>query len=412
MRVLLVTSFFPPDRGGVPVHAAALVRELRALGHEVEVFRRVGDPGEEYASRSEVEGDVRIHSIRYRWRDLDSFERAIRLPRIEEAFAAVLDVVEPDVVHALHLTGLGIGLPRVARERGVPFVLTLMDFWLGCPRSQRIDPSLLLCPTIDRRRCLPCLRALYGGLIPDGPAGMDLLGRYDAAVRGALLECAALVAPSRFVREAYAAEGIPRERISVIPLGIDPAEARSPSREPSDRFRIAYLGTVLLTKGAHVLLEAARRLPRERIRVSIHGEEAPWHEVQDYADRLRASLGPDEPVAFTGAYDPGDVPRLLADADCLVVPSIWFETYSITIREGWRAGLPVVASRLGAMEEAIEDGRTGLLFRPGDSEDLAAKLRSLMDDPGLRGRLASAPKSIPTAAETAERLHSLYASLG
>jgi glycosyltransferase involved in cell wall biosynthesis len=410
VRILLVTSFFPPERGGVPVHVAALLAEYRARGHDVAVFRRAGDEGEEYARGAEEVEGVRVHSIRYRWRDVDSFERSYRLPRIEAALADLLEAERPDVVHALHLTGLGVGLPEVARSRGVPFVLTLMDFWMGCPRSQRIDPGLELCPTIDRRRCLPCLRALYGDLLPEGEAGARALGRYDEEVRASLLACRFLVAPSRFVRDDYASRGIPAERIAVIPLGIDPAPFQGLARRRSDRFRIAYLGTVMLTKGCHVLLGAARRLPADRLSVLVHGEPAPWHEVRDYAERLREGLGPRDPVRFTGPYDPADVPRLLAEADCLVVPSIWFETYSITLREGWLAGLPVVASRLGAMEEAIEDGRTGLLFRPGDPEDLAAKLRSLLDDPALRDRLASSPKTVPTAAQTAEGLLALYAS--
>ena len=58
----------------------------------------------------------------------------------------------------------------------------------------------------------------------------------------------------------------------------------------------------------------------------------------------------------------------------VVVPSEWYENFPVTIAEAFACGTPVIASRLGAMQEIIEDGRTGLLFRPGDSEALADKV--------------------------------------
>jgi glycosyltransferase involved in cell wall biosynthesis len=411
VKILLLTPFFPPDRGGVPLHVSSLLREYRRRGHDVVVLRKVIDEGEEYElSRTESPG-YPLYSLRYRWRDADTFERTYAPPRVEERFERVLAAERPDVVHAFHLTGLGAGIPLVARNRGVPFVLTLSDFWMGCPRSQRMTPELDRCPRIDRGKCVPCLRALFGELLPAGEEGRSVLARYDEVIREALLGASRLVSFSRFAKDLYAAEGIPSSRIEVVPLGIDPDPFRGIVRTRDSAFRIAFLGTVMLSKGPHLLLDALPHLPRGAVRLVVHGEAAPWFEVRDYADRLRSRLRPEDPVAFTGPYDPADVPRLLGDADCLVVPSLWFETFSITIREGWLAGVPVVASRLGAMEEAIEDGVTGLLFRPGDARDLAAKLLALLRDPGLRRSIALAPKSVPTVVETAERLLGIYAEI-
>ncbi|MCI0587611.1 MAG: glycosyltransferase family 4 protein [Planctomycetes bacterium] len=411
MKILLLTSFFPPDRGGVPHHVSSLLREYRRRGHEVVVLRKVVDEGEEYElSRTEASG-YPLYSLRYRWKDADRFERTYGSPRIEERFEGVLAAERPDVVHAFHLTGLGAGIPLVAKKRGVPFVLTLSDFWMGCPRSQRMTPALDLCPRIDRGKCVPCLRALFGELLPDGEEGRRVLARYDDLIRESLLGASALVSFSRFAKELYAAEGIPSSRIEVVPIGVDPDPFRGLVRTRASVFRIAFLGTVMLSKGPHVLLDALPHLPRGAVRILVHGEAAPWFEVRDYADRLHAQVRPGDPVTFTGPYDPADVPRLLGDADCLVVPSLWFETFSITIREGWLAGVPVVASRLGAMEEAIEDGVTGLLFRPGDARDLGAKLLSLLGNPELRRSMVQAPKSIPTVVETADRLLGLYARI-
>jgi glycosyltransferase involved in cell wall biosynthesis len=76
-------------------------------------------------------------------------------------------------------------------------------------------------------------------------------------------------------------------------------------------------------------------------------------------------------------------------ARMLVVPSLWFETYPMVIGEAMSHGLPVIASRIGGLPEIVENGVTGLLFEPGDHQDLAAKIRSLWRDPDLSRRLGA-----------------------
>ena len=78
------------------------------------------------------------------------------------------------------------------------------------------------------------------------------------------------------------------------------------------------------------------------------------------------------------------------------------------IREGFLAGVPVVASGHGAMAEAIEHGVNGLLFAPGDAADLATQLRRLLEEPGLRERLAAHPKQVSAVQENAARHLNLY----
>ena len=71
---------------------------------------------------------------------------------------------------------------------------------------------------------------------------------------------------------------------------------------------------------------------------------------------------------------------VIGQAKLLIMPSIWYETFGRTMVEAFSRGTPVLASRLGAMNEIITDGRTGLLFSPGDAGDLAAKATALLND--------------------------------
>jgi glycosyltransferase involved in cell wall biosynthesis len=89
-----------------------------------------------------------------------------------------------------------------------------------------------------------------------------------------------------------------------------------------------------------------------------------------------------------GEFSPARLPELLADADLLVVPSLVAETYSIVTREGFACGLPAIASRIGALPEAIRPGDNGWLFTPGDASELAALLQRLDGDRALVRRAA------------------------
>src|SRR5262249_11155778 len=114
---------------------------------------------------------------------------------------------------------------------------------------------------------------------------------------------------------------------------------------------------------------------------------------------------------FHGRYEPDAVPAILAGLDALVVPSVWYESFSLVVREGFLAGVPVVASGHGAMAEAIEHGVNGLLFRPGDAADPAAPRRRLIADPALWERPATHPQRVASVADSAARHLALYASL-
>ena len=82
-----------------------------------------------------------------------------------------------------------------------------------------------------------------------------------------------------------------------------------------------------------------------------------------------------------GAVDPSQMYRLMGEASALILPSIWYENFPRTLVEAFASGLPVIASRLGALAELVEDGVTGMLFTAGDAADLATKMRWASQNP-------------------------------
>ena len=425
MRILYVTaSYLPESVGGVELHVEGLTRAMAAAGHEPVVLARTGRPGMAHLelAREEV-GGVPVWRLANTFEDATTLERMVAHPGIADRFEEVLDQVQPDVVHVHHLTCLSVAVLERLRARGVPTVMTLHDFWMGCPRGQRITAGLELCPEIRLEKCVPCLRELWPHLLGRGRAPEEaaedrdagdraLLEDYHGRIRRVLNDADALVTPSDFMRRMYEAYGVREGRVRVVANGLPTGRFRrrttpSPAGGP---LRIGFIGSVIPSKGVHLLVEAVRRLgDPSALRLDVWGEVTPFHHDRTYGERLEAARqGLESVITYHGRYDNEDAPDILAGFDVVVVPSIWYEAFALTIREAFLAGVPVVTANHGAMVEAVEDGTNGLLFEAGDAASLAAVLRRLVDEPGLLDRLRQGAAPVRDEADAAAELLGLY----
>ncbi|OGN88183.1 MAG: hypothetical protein A2X23_04495 [Chloroflexi bacterium GWC2_73_18] len=185
-------------------------------------------------------------------------------------------------------------------------------------------------------------------------------------------------------------------KVMVIHCGVDTEALRPRDGRPAEGpFRILCIGTLHEVKGQAYLVEACRLLAEE-------GLDLTCRLVGDGPDRAAlarriAESGLQRQVVFTGWRTRGEVAELLHGADALVAPSVATrggkrEGIPVVLMEAMSSGVPVVASRLSGIPELVEDGRTGLLVPPRDAAALAAALKRLRDDPGLRGRLGEAAR--------------------
>lgn len=187
--------------------------------------------------------------------------------------------------------------------------------------------------------------------------------------------------------EALAHHGVARERLVRTGNGVDLARLRAlaartstllPEREPGVR-RVVFLGRKVDYKGVDVLIEALRRLREARgqaLELVLIGPTSAWFE------RTLAALSPEQraPIRDLGVLDEADKVAALAACDLLVQPSP-HEAFGIVFLEAWACGLPVVGADAGAIPGVVERG--GLVFRPGDADDLARAVARLLDEPEL-----------------------------
>ncbi|MSR61486.1 MAG: glycosyltransferase [Planctomycetes bacterium] len=449
MRICLVVHGFPPvERTGVEQYTLGLCRALARAGHRVEVFVPRKDPQlADLALRREEHGGYAINWITNN-QDPTSPREALLVPQLRNAFAAFLERERPEVVHFHHLIKLGLELVEVARERGLPTVYTAHDYYPVCHRYTLLRPDLSRCDVRgDSRACARCdlalshlnaqpalgdyhSGALRAQLSAEAWSGLQAIladraseaGFTPEAVQEASEQRADLdrlraaayrgfdlvLAPSRFLIDELVRGGFARERIEYAPYGFDNADLAAlppPRREPGRAPRFAFLGGVAKHKGVHVLLDACAQLAG-RAEVSVWGGSSD----KRYVELVRQRCG-EVGAQWRGPYERAELPEILATVDALVVPSIWVENYPLVIHEALAAGRPVLASRVGALPESVQDGVNGLLFAPGDADDLARALRRCCDEPELLEQLARGITPGRTMELEAHELAARYAAL-
>jgi len=339
MKVVVLHNAYQ-QRGGEDVVVEAEAALLRDAGHDVHVEIVSNDglqsPGRQIATLAHVAWS----SARYRWaKDLVATHR-------------------PDVVHVHNF------FPRLtpavhvgAADAGAAVVQTLHNYRLFCANA------LLL---RDGKPCEQCLgRSSLAGIVHRcyrgsalGSAGVVAMGRSARKPRW-LDSVHRAIALTDFAKTKFERLGFAPERLVVKPnfvAGVFPA---SPRREGA-----VFIGRLSTEKGVDVLLSAWQELPDIPLTIIGEGPDE---------QRLRAMAPPN--VRFLGALPASGVRAQLGQAKCLVMPSIWYETFGLTIIEAFAAGLPVVASRLGAMAELVRDGANGRLFEAGNAKHLAAVIR-------------------------------------
>lgn len=420
MRILFVLHTFPPETwGGTELHAQSVAKSM-SREHDVRVFCRSGDPRLPHGHLSHGFQDgllvARFNNLFEGYEDIGSIHTD---EAAHSAFVEELDSYRPDVVHVHHLTNLSTTIIDECKTRGLPVVFTVHDFWPVCPRGQRLHPSGQICETIDRALCHTCLAGLWPDWIdaadaPDGPVSIGsetphLLSEFDERIAHIMGLCDIILTPSEFHRAKMLEEvELDPRRTLALPHGLD-HDLFDGIHDPEPRPKvIGYIGTVIPVKGVEVLIDAFNILGDPAIELRIHGNAPVFHDDHDYLAELRdRSQGPGR-VRFMGHYDNGALPGILADIDILVVPSLWWETFSLTIREAMLAGVPVVASDIGAMHEALSTSRAGLSFETGNAADLARVLRRLIKDRSLRQRHANRRLEVKTLQRNAEELLEVY----
>jgi len=370
-----------PRCGGQGVYTRHLSRELVALGHSVEVFS--GPPW------PEVDEGVGFTPVRGMdlYRDPDPF----RIPHPRE-FTSAEDLEEFGIM----LTA-GFGEPLAYSKR----IRSILN-------ERRADFDL-----IHDNQCLgtgildlhgdgwPILETLHHPITVDRTIALDhttnayrrfttkrWFGFLGMQVRVAQQLPAVLTVSNNSKQDINAQMGVPLERMTVVPVGVDPDTFRPYPDVKAVKGRIMVTSSSdVPMKGLVPLLEAVAKLRTERdIELVVIGKP----QAGGRADKTLERLGLRDIVTTVSGVSDEELARLYGEAEVAVVPSL-YEGFSLPAIEAMSCGVAVVATTGGALPEVVgTDGETGLLVTPDDPEALMMAIRRLLDDEDLRRRLGAA----------------------
>jgi glycosyltransferase involved in cell wall biosynthesis len=337
MEILIVHNTYQ-QRGGEDSVVEAEVALLRAHGHEVASYTRSND---DIAAMPKA--SVALQTL---WSSQTSHE----LPAFIQSF-------QPDVIHVHNTFSLiSPSLYWAASQARVPVVQTLHNFRLLCPQAMFLRDGKVCEDCLGHLPWRGAVRGCYRGSKVQSAvlAGMVTLHWALGTWQNKVTRYIAL---NEFCRNKFIQGGLPADRVVVKPNFVDFCAPAAGARAG-----FLFVGRLSSEKGVDVLANATRVLGVVQVRVAGTGPEA----------GLIAGVPGMQTLGALG----GDAVRAeMTQAMALVLPSIWYENFPRTLVEAFGCGLPVIASRIGALAELVQDGITGLLFEPDNAQDLADKMR-------------------------------------
>jgi len=366
VKILLIHNFYRQHGGETAVFEAER-RMLQAAGHSVISYTR---------DSNEIEGFSN-------WKRAALTPAAIWSRDSHRDIGALIASESPEVAHFTNTFPLispsGYYACRNAR---VPVVQSIHNYRLICPAAtlwrdgstceECVDHSLLRSVRYAcYRESRPASAVLATALAIHRRLGTytDLIDRY--------------IALTEFARNKLIAGGLPGERISIKPNFVEPDPG---VREGSGDYAL-FAGRLTAEKGVHTLLDAWKRLgPGIPLRIAGDG---PLRDALARRIETEAIAG----ATLLGSLSRDAMLRELRGARILVFPSEWYEGMPMAILEAFACGVPTLASRLGGMQEMIDDGKNGLLVKPAVPQDLADRVRWAFEHEGELAALGRAARA-------------------
>ena len=347
MKVLVVHNYYQQP-GGEDATFEQECRLLERYGHQVVRYRRTNQEIEEAGTWQRLRAPLDIV-----WNE-----------RTRREFRALLRRERPDVVH-VHNTFFMISpsIFSACREEGVPAVQTLQNYRLFCPAAVFFRAG---------RVCEECRehslwRGIRHGCYHGSPAATAVVASMIAVNRRRRTwpaQVDTFIAVTPFGRRKLAQAGLAEDQIVVKPNFVEP----DPGEGSGPRDYALFVGRLSPEKRASTMLTAWSRL-RDPVPLQIAGAGPEQQALEEQARRLGLAS-----VQFLGRLPRAQTLQKLQGARFLVFPSEWYEGFPVTICEAFACGTPVICSRLGAMEEVVEDGRTGFHYAPANVDELAARV--------------------------------------
>ncbi len=407
-RILIICHGHPDlSKGGGEIAAYNLFQEIRKNEDYEVVFLAYSREGGHFGtpfSLHKPDGS----EVLFSGGNFDSFLLSQTETRfVWDHFRVFLESYQPTIVHFQHYLFLGLEFIREVRKYSpqVPIIVTLHEYLAICFNSGQ------MLKTNGKKLCYKASPSDCNQCFPDKSREDFQLREMYIKSFFSLVDL--FICPSYFLLERYVDWGIPREKIVYLENGqpeIIPAPHRQ-IKQGENRNHFAYFGQINYYKGVLILLEAVTKLSpsiRRHILIDIYGSNLQF-QGPSFENRFYQLLNQvKDCVRFFGPYEKEEMSKLIENIDWVVMPSIWWENAPLVIKEAFIHKRPVICSNLGGMAEKVEEGISGLHFRPADPLDLAKCLEKAATEPQLWEQLVAGIPHVETITEIAAETLRIY----
>lgn len=353
MKILIVNAFYYPNMiGGTEQSIKLLSEGLVKRGHEV--FILTGD-----SSKISEEKGVKITRLGFQSENESKLKKINRKIIqfngyiISDIINKVLDSIKPDVVHTNNLFNLSTIIWKCAKKRNIKVTHTIRDYWGLCLKSTLLDSKGEICVKSK-------------GLCKIHKHNYKLSTKYVDIV----------TSPSKFTLDMYKDNYMfEKSEKKVIPNAIDfdidkrEKLLRNRLDNNSNIITFLFIGSLDTHKGIKFLIESFKDTKLDNIRLSICGDGP----LKKYVEE---NIKIDNRINYLGKVLNADKEKVLISSDVMVVPSIWYEPFGRVVIEGYKYGMPVIASQIGGISELLEEN-ISLGVKPNCNEELTNAMKLL-----------------------------------
>ncbi len=386
MKVLFVSEYYHPKiMGGGEINlkllAAALVKE------KIEVFVLTSyHPGLE---KTEQKNGVTIYRRLKTGKSPSGVAENVKRSSVfpKSIVKEVKELLKKEKIDAIHFIGTSIIVAPELKDYNIPLFATIESYPALCPKGDRIfhgkKECMIKCSYLQFLSCQLDSQEIgkmknRWYLKYNAPA-LGYIYRYYSRLNKALSYCNP-VAISEYVSGLLRQQG---HESTVIPNAIN-VENFKITKNKNNKVKILYLGSLIRSKGAHILLEAIHGLDVE---CELYGQGVMKEELQRAIQKNNLSAKIFPPVLYS------QIPSIYAQADIIVFPSLWPEPFGRIAIEAMAAGKPVIASAIGGIKETITEG-TGILVDPGNVQQLREAITLLMHNPRLQEEMGKKGRKV------------------
>jgi len=372
MKILQVNKFYY-RKGGADIHFLELSELLEKKGNKVVPFSMEHEKNFKTPYSNHFVSKVDLSKLSF---TLPGFKAVGRFFYSFEAKKKIEELIKkekPELVHIHNIYHqISPSILSVFKKYKIPVVMTVHDYKLICP-NYKLFTKGKVCERCKKHKYWNAVfnKCLKNSVIASTIACKEMFFHKFLQVYEDGIDL--YLTPSQFVKDKLVEWGFDGKKIKVLSHFVDLKEFQ-PSYE-NENYILCY-GRLSSEKGIDVLIKAMKKVKTEtKLKIVGSGPEEDKLKKQVKKSKLKN-------VEFLGYKEKSEVIDIVQRSKFVVMPSVWYEVFGLSILEPFALGKPVIGSNIGAIPELIKEGDTGLLFEPGNSSQLAKKIDELNSLPG------------------------------